>query len=81
MGINGCYGTPWSEELDGKKLHGELCGEYDLEPRGSVFFLYTVSKSHTALPGIYKCGIMLVLKGRCSCMIPRTADITRVRDP
>ena len=30
-------GTPWSEELDGKELHGALGGEYDLESRGSVF--------------------------------------------
>ena len=22
VGINGCQGTPWSEELDGKELHG-----------------------------------------------------------
>ena len=24
MGKNGCYGTPWSEELDGKELHGAV---------------------------------------------------------
>ena len=29
-GMNGCQGTPWSEELDGKELHGAAGG--DLEP-------------------------------------------------
>ena len=28
-GVNGCRGTPWSEEFDGKKLHGAAGGEYD----------------------------------------------------
>ena len=36
MGVNGCQGTPWSEELDGKELHGALGGECDLELRGST---------------------------------------------
>ena len=27
------------------------------------FFLYTVSRTHIALPSIYKCGIILILKG------------------
>ena len=31
-GMSGCQGTPWSEELDGKELHGALGGEYDQEP-------------------------------------------------
>ena len=30
---NGCQGTPWSEELDDKELHGALGAECDLEPR------------------------------------------------
>ena len=34
MGMDGCRGTPWSEELDDKKLHGALGRECDLEPRG-----------------------------------------------
>ena len=58
---NICQGTPWSEELDGKKLHEALSGEYDLEPRGSVFSS-TPSGANTTLPSIYKCGVMLVLK-------------------
>ena len=33
-----CQGTPWSEELDGKELHEAAGGDYDPEPRGSVFF-------------------------------------------
>ena len=35
-GMNGFQGTPWSEELDGKVLHGAAGGEYDQEPRGSA---------------------------------------------
>ena len=35
--MNGCQGTPWNEELDGKELQGALRGEYNLDPRGSVF--------------------------------------------
>ena len=35
-GVNGCQGTAWSGELDGKELHGVLVGECDLEPRGST---------------------------------------------
>ena len=37
-GANGCQGASWSEELDGKDLHGALGGERNLEPRGSPFF-------------------------------------------
>ena len=25
--MNGCHGTSWSEELDGKEFHGTLGGE------------------------------------------------------
>ena len=35
--MNGCQGTPRSEELDGKDFIGRLGSEYDLESRGSVF--------------------------------------------
>ena len=35
-GVIGCQGTPWSEELHGKELHGALGGECNLEPRGSA---------------------------------------------
>ena len=35
-GVNGCQGTPRSEELDVKKLHGAAGGEYDREPRESA---------------------------------------------
>ena len=52
MGINGCQGTPWSEELDGKELHGALGGECGLEPRGSPSF--PVHGVNTGLPSIYK---------------------------
>ena len=36
MEVNGCQGTPWSEELDGKELHGALDGKCDLELRESA---------------------------------------------
>ena len=36
MGVNRCKGTRWSEELDGKELHGVLGGKWDLELRGSA---------------------------------------------
>ena len=45
MGINGCQRTPLSNELDGKELHGALGGKYNLKPRRSASFLYTISKS------------------------------------
>ena len=34
--MNGCQGTPWSKELDGKEIHGALGGECNLEPRGTA---------------------------------------------
>ena len=54
-------GTPWSEELDGKELHGALGGEYDLEPSGSVFFFCTPSVvgANTALVSFYKLNVAL----------------------
>ena len=36
-GVNGCWGTSWSEELDGKELRGALGGKRNLEPRESSF--------------------------------------------
>ena len=42
---NECERTPWSEELDGKELHGALDGECDLE-----LFLYIVALESTHLP-------------------------------
>ena len=34
--VNGCQGTPWSVELEGKEVCGALGGERDLELRGSA---------------------------------------------
>ena len=45
-----------------------LGGEYDLESKGSVFSC-TRSKN-TALPSIYECGIMLILKGAVFLLDP-----------
>ena len=36
-GANGCQGTSWNEELDGKELRGALGGKRYLEPIGSPF--------------------------------------------
>ena len=41
---------------------------------------FPVHGVNTALPSIFKCGIMLVLKERCFCMIICTADSIRVPD-
>ena len=41
--MNGCQGTPWSEEHDGKELHGALGGDGDLEPRESAVFCNRLS--------------------------------------
>ena len=40
-----------------------LGGEYDLESTGSAFSAHLSSSQHINSPGIYKCGIMLVLTG------------------
>ena len=42
-GIDGCQGTPWSEELDGKELHGAAGG--DLEPRESAVSCTSLTRS------------------------------------
>ena len=44
-------------------LQGALGGEYDLKPRGSLFTCAPSAGVNAALPSIYKCGIMLLLKG------------------
>ena len=64
-GMNGRQGTPWREELDGKKFHGAAWWRVRSGVERIRFFLYTKSAAgaSTALPSIYKCGIMLVLKG------------------
>ena len=59
VGTNGCQGTPWSEELDGKELHGAACGEYDREPRGSSL---SCTRSQHNPSRHLRFGIMLVLK-------------------
>ena len=59
-GVNGCQGTPLSEELDGKELHGVDGGEHDREPR--QFALFCTRSQHN-LSRHLRCGIMLVLTG------------------
>ena len=56
--INGCQGTPWSEELDGKELHGAAGG--DLEPRESaVFCTSSTPRQSINFTSIYKSSITL----------------------
>ena len=49
-----------------------LGGGYDLEPRGSAFFLYTES-TQPYRASTNKCGIMPVFKVAVFCLIPCTA--------
>ena len=49
-GVNECQGTPWSEELDGKKLHGALGGDYDLESRGFAYSYTAAAEDNTSTP-------------------------------
>ena len=60
MGIDGCQGTPWSEELEGKELHGAAGGKYDRDPRGCAF---PCTRSQHNPSRYRRYGIMLVLKG------------------
>ena len=56
-GMKGWHGTPRSEGLGGK---------YNLESQGNLFLAHQAMSSRRQLinsPSIYKCGIMLVLKG------------------
>ena len=48
-GVDGCQGTPWSEELHGKELHEALGGERDLELRGLAVFWNIVDLESTHL--------------------------------
>ena len=48
MEINECQETPWSEELNGKELHGALGGECDLGPKGSAVFCTPSTRSQPA---------------------------------
>ena len=41
--MNGCQGTPWSEQLKGKDAIERLGDKYDRESRGSAFFLHNSS--------------------------------------
>ena len=70
MGVNGCQGTPWSEELDGKELDEAAGDEYDLEPRGSALSYTRIQHNPSKH---LRCGIILVLKGAVFCLIFCTA--------
>ena len=62
-GVNGCQGTPWSEKLDGKELHGAAWWRLRSGTERVRCFLYVVDTESTCLPSIYKHGIILILEG------------------
>ena len=51
-GVNGRQRTPWSEELDGKDLHGAFGGERDLELRESAvsWNIVDLESTHLSTP-------------------------------
>ena len=60
--MNGCQRTSWSEELDGKDLHGAAWWWVRSGAERVCFFLYILTGVYTTLTSICKCDIMLVLK-------------------
>ena len=64
MGVNGCQGTPWSEKLDSKELHGAAWWRLRSGAERTHCFLYIVNTVNPSFI-ICKCGIMLILKGWC----------------
>ena len=63
--MNRCQGTPWSEELDGKELHG-AAGD-GLDPREStVSCTSSTQKQNYPFTSICECGIVLFLGGGAS---------------
>ena len=65
--MNGCQGTLWNEELDGKELPG-AAGD-DLKPRESaVSCTSSTRRQDINSTSIYKFGIMLFLGGGVSCV-------------
>ena len=54
MGVNGCQGAPWSEELDGKELHGAAC-DLELREFAASYTSSTWKLTH----------LMLIQKGWC----------------
>ena len=67
-GMNGCQGTPWNEEVDGKELLGAFGGECYLKPRGSPVSCISSTGVNPHFNIYYKCGIMLVLGVGVSCV-------------
>ena len=48
--MNGCQGTQWNGELDGKEFHGALGGECDLKSKGSaVFWTLSTWSTHPSI--------------------------------
>ena len=65
VGVNGCLGTPWSEELDGKELYGAAWWRLRSGADRILCFIYITNTESTKFLSIYICGIMLILKGWC----------------
>ena len=63
--MNGCQGTPRSEELDGKELYGALDDECDLEPRGSnvSWNIVDLESTHLSTPSISQAWYYADFKG------------------
>ena len=65
-GVNGCQGTPWSEELDGKEFLGVAWRRVRSGVEMIPFFLHSSSKGQHVNPtSIHKCGIIMVLRELC----------------
>ena len=61
-GVNGCQGTPWSEEFDGEELHGAAWWRLRSGAERVHCFIYIVDTESIYLPSICKRGNMLFLK-------------------
>ena len=65
VGVNRCLGTPWSELLDGKELHGVTWWRLRSGAERIPCFMYIVDTESTQFPSTYMCSIVLILKGWC----------------
>ena len=64
-GVNGCQGTPWREELDGKEFHGASGGGSGAERIYRSLHMINTKFTQPFQASTKKSVIMLVLKGWC----------------
>ena len=64
--VNGCQGTPWSEELDEKGTPRSAWWRVRSGAERIRDFLHIVNMVNPSFIIYYKCGIMLILKCWCS---------------